>query len=121
MNIKTLLIFVALLLTGCSVGEFVDAIFTPVTPEGPAPVDGLSLLGPWGVAGGTLLTSVYSGIKAYGTHKDKKKLVMDLGADTYNKYKSMDAKDKAKLDKDVKGMIPAKYQKYYDLGKEMAG
>ena len=82
-----------------------------------ASATGLSLLGPWGVAGGGLLTTIYAAGKSYFNHGDAKKSAMNLGKDTYAKYQSMSKEDKHALDKDVRAMVPAKYQKYYDLGK----
>tara|TARA_R110002126_G_scaffold182843_1_gene331455 strand:+ start:323 stop:667 length:345 start_codon:yes stop_codon:yes gene_type:complete len=80
---------------------------------------GLSLLGPWGVAAGGLITTVAAAYKGYGVHKSKKQMVMDLSKDSYSKFKNMTPKEKSVLDNDVRDMVPEKYRKYYDQAKEL--
>jgi hypothetical protein len=103
-------------LTGC-LGEFIQSEGGQATVD--ATATGLSFLGPWGVAAGGLLTAVAGGYKGYAHHKDKKKLVKDLSLDTYHRFKNLSDKDKQVLDADIRAMIPAKYQSYYDKVKEL--
>ena len=115
--IKSILLIPVIFLIGCfSVDALTgDTAETVVNTT----AGGLSLLGPWGIAGGGLLTTLFAGAKGYLVHKDKKKLAMNLGADMYEKYNSMSAKDKAQMDEDVRGKLSPQYQKYYDAGKSL--
>lgn len=118
--IKALILIPAILLVGCEAPEWVDTFFGAPEGGGQAPVETVGgLLGPWGVAISGLVAAGYQTLTKQKVHKDKVQLIKDLGADAYDKYGSFSATDKKKLDSDIKEMIPAKYRKYYDLGKEI--
>ena len=116
--IKQLLVIPVLFLIGCISAETVSDPNTAKVVDGVA--TGLSFLGPWGIAGGGLLTTAYASLRSYMTHKSKKKLVMDLSDDTYSEYNNLSIKEKEHLDSKVRSMIPVKYQKYYDEAKVIA-
>lgn len=121
MNKMQLLLIPLIFLMGCLGGESIapDTATAIVGTAVDAAATALPLLGPWGAAGGLALTSLYGAFRSYSTHRDKKKLVMNLGRDAYDKYKSLQPEDKKALDEDMRRTIAPKYQKYYDMGKNL--
>lgn len=119
--IKYIALIALTALVGCEAPAWVDTIFGAGDAGGPAPVEVVgSAFGPWGVAAGGLAASIYQTWSKKGVKDGKIQLIKDLGGDAYDKYGSFSKSDKEKLDVDIKAMVPAKYHKYYDMGKEAA-